>query len=323
MDSLDVGVVGKSVLAKLSSDTALLKASKRYLSSKLATIQNNGKSMYIVVELVIAINPYGASLQLVGNVECSADVSGEDCSGQTVDGVVCDSQEILLVGELGDDDDRAEDLLLDDLGVGVDVFEDCGSRKNSDKFSSGTELDSLDKVTLVTKSVASHCDLGSGLLAVVNVGHDSVELELRDLGTLEGVCLEWITDLQGRDLFLECLHELVVDAILNVDSRSGAAALTVVEEETESSPLDGLVEIGVLADDVGRLASQFEGDLLQVGLGSGLHNGSANEGGTSEGNLLDVHVRCNGGASDLAVTADDVDDTGWEDILDQLGDFDG
>lgn len=60
----------------------------------------------------------------MSNVEGTADVSGEDSGGETVYGVVGDLDDISIVLELGDDDDRSEDLLLDDLGIWVDVCED-------------------------------------------------------------------------------------------------------------------------------------------------------------------------------------------------------
>ena len=52
-----------------------------------------------------------------------------------------------------------------------------------------------------------------------------------------------------------------------------------------SDPGNGLVQIGIVKDDGGTLASEFEGDLLQVGLGGSLHDLTANESATSEGNL--------------------------------------
>ena len=80
-----------------------------------------------------------------------------------------------------------------------------------------------------------------------------------------------------------------------------------LEEKAECRPLDGLAEVCVVEDDVGpmyscerlsrsrrlfdaRLATEFEGDLLQVGLSSCLHDGSADEGGAGECNLLNLHV---------------------------------
>lgn len=50
------------------------------------------------------------------------------------------------------------------------------------------------------------------------VPHNSVELELRNLRTLEGVGSEGVTNNVLLSALLEALDELVVDTLLNVDS---------------------------------------------------------------------------------------------------------
>jgi hypothetical protein len=75
-----------------------------------------------------------------------------------------------------------------------------------------------------------------------------------------------------------------------------------------SDPGNGLVQIGIVKDDGGTLASEFEGDLLQVGLGSSLHDLATDEGGTGEGDLVYVHVLRNGSTDSVAVSCDDVQD---------------
>lgn len=47
-------------------------------------------------------------------------------------------------------------------------------------------------------------------------------------------------------------------------------------QDTESGPLDGLVEVAVVENDVGGLAAELEGDILEVGLGGSLHDLAAN-----------------------------------------------
>ena len=150
--------------------------------------------------------------------------------------------------------------------------------------------------------------------------HDAVELELGNLRALEGVRSERVAnDVLGRAL-LELLHELVVNALLHVDTRAGAAALAVVEEDTKVDPGDGVVDVGVLEDDVGGLATELESDLLEVGGGSSLEDLATDDGGASEGDLVDVHVGGEGSTGDLTETRDDVDDTGREaSLLDELG----
>lgn len=241
--------------------------------------------------------------------------------GQTISGAVANADSILLGLELGNGADRAEDLLLHDLHVLGDVGEDGG----------------LNEVALVALALATSLTSGTGALAVLNVAscqlmivpsdcrawslpHNAVELQLRDLRTLESALVEGVANDVLEGALLEASQELVVDALLDVDTGAGAAALAVVEEDTEIDPGDGVVDIGVLEDDVGRLAAELESNLLQVGTSSRLEDLTANDGRTSEGDLVNVHVRGNGLTSDLAETRDDVDDTRREaSLLDQAG----
>lgn len=165
-------------------------------------------------------------------------------------------------------------------------------------------------------ALTTDLDLGTGLLALLDVTHDTVELELRDLGALEGVWLEWIADLVLVGTLLEAGKELVVDALLDEDTGTGTAALAVVVVDTEVDPADGIVNVCVVEDDVGALSTELEGDLLQVRLGGGLEDLAANDGGAGEGNLVDVHVGGDGGTGNTAKARDDVDNTGGETSLD-------
>jgi hypothetical protein len=153
-----------------------------------------------------------------------------------------------------------------------------------------------------------------------NLLHNAVELELGNLRALESVGREGIADDVLLCALLELLDEVVVDALLDIDTSTGAAGLAVVEEDTKVDPRDGVVNVGILEDDVGRLATELEGDLLQVGGGGGLEDCAADDGGTSEGDLVDVHVRGESGTSDLTEAGDDVDDTRREaSFLDECG----
>lgn len=76
------------------------------------------------------------------------------------------------------------------------------------------------------------------------------------------------------------LSKLVVDLALDKDTRTGTAGLTVVEadhqreieaaramrnlQDTLSSVLDSLGDVGVLEDDVGPLSTELEGDFLPL-----------------------------------------------------------
>ena len=117
-------------------------------------------------------------------------------------------------------------------------------------------------------SLTTRDDGCSLLLTRLDITHDSVSLELRDLRTLESGRLERIADDELLSGGLECLCKLVVDSLLDVDSRTSAAGLSVVEakisgysrggkggisrnlQDTLSGVLDRVLKVGVVEDNV-------------------------------------------------------------------------
>ena len=254
----------------------------------------------------LTVDPDGTSLEGVANTDGSSQVLGVNGRGQAVGAIVCELDGLGLILKLGDGTDRAEDLLLHDLHIGFDIAKDSG----------------LDEITLVTVALTTDLDCRTFVLAGLDVTHDAVILKLADLRALEGLLMERITDNVLASTGLESLDKLVVDALLHVDARSGAAALAVVEVNAEVDPVDGLLDIGVVEHDIRRLTAELESNLLQVGGGGGLHDGTTNERGTGEGDLVNIHMRGDGGAGDLAESRDDVENTGGEaSLLDVLGKY--
>ena len=118
----------------------------------------------------------------------------------------------------------------------------------------------------------------------------------------------------------ELLEELVVDTLLHVNAGAGAATLPVVEVDAEIGPVECIVNVGVVEDDIRALASKLESNLLQIRASSGLHDLSADHRRTCECNFVDVHVRRDSGASNLSEARDNVDDTRRESsLLDKRG----
>ena len=223
MYRLDLGVVLQGVGAKLTAHTGGLEATEWSL----------------VRDQVVAVDPDSTGLQSVGNTDGGVDILGVDGSSKTVGGVVTDLDGLSLVLEFLDSDDGTEDLLLGDLHVPSDISENGG----------------LDEVSSVAVALTTDGNGGTLGLSVVDVLHDTIELELRDLGTLEGVALEGVTNLVLGGTLLEASDELVVDTLLDQQAGTGAAALAVVEEDTEVSPGDGVVDVSVVEDNVGGLAT--------------------------------------------------------------------
>ena len=150
--------------------------------------------------------------------------------------------------------------------------------------------------------------------------HDAIKLHLRHLRALERILGKRITDHVLLRPLLEPLNKLVIDALLDINPAAGTAALAVVEKDAKIHPRDGIIDIRVLEDNVGRLAPQLERDLLEVGAGGHLEDLAADDRRAGEGDLVDVHVRGDGRAGRLAEAGDDVHDAWWEaGLLDELG----
>jgi hypothetical protein len=173
-----------------------------------------------VVEHVIAVNPYGAGTEAVGDANGSVQVGGVNSSRKAVGSIVGCLDDLVFCAELGNRADRAEDLLLHDLHVWLNIGEDGG----------------LNKVSLLSVSLTTNLNLGAGLLALLNIAHDTVILKLRDLRALEGIALKWVTNLVLLCADLESLHKLVVDSVLDIDTGSCTATLAVVVEDTKVNP---------------------------------------------------------------------------------------
>lgn len=133
--------------------------------------------------------------------------------------------------------------------------------------------------------------------------------------SLESVGGEWVADNVLLSALLESLNELLVDALLYVDTGARATALAVVEEDSKVNPRYGVVDVGIVEDNVGALATKLECDLFEVGACRGFEDGSASDGGTGEGNFVDVHVRGNGSTGNFAKARNDIDDSWWETSL--------
>jgi ParB family chromosome partitioning protein len=113
-------------------------------------------------------------------------------------------------------------------------------------------------------------------------------------------------------------HHLVVGLLLDEQTRSGAAALAVVEVNRRGRSDRRGLEVGVVEDDVGRLAAELERDALQVA-GRRPHDLVTDFGRAGERDLVDVGMRGDRRACGLAESGDDVDHAGRDaGFLEQL-----
>lgn len=160
---LHSGVVVQRILPQLPPDTALLEPTEWHTR----------------IQLVHTVDPCRTRLESVRSLNRSVQVLREDGCSKTVSGVVGLSDYVVLVLEFDDNADRTKDFFLDDLHVRGSVGEDGGS----------------DEIPFGAMAFTANLDFGTSILAGLDVTHDTVVLDLRDLGTLEGLGVEGVADL--------------------------------------------------------------------------------------------------------------------------------
>src|ERR1700677_3767096 len=79
-----------------------------------------------------------------------------------------------------------------------------------------------------------------------------------------------------------------------------------------NGPINREVEVCIIEHDIGRLSAKFESDVLQVGLGRGLHDLAPNERGSRECDFVNVHVPRNGLTDCGSVAWYYINDAWWE-----------
>lgn len=110
------------------------------------------------------------------------EISGGEPAGWldtlTIVGAVSKLDGLLLGLELLHCANRAEDLLLNNLHIAVDIRKDSG----------------FNEISLVTKAFSASNNSCTRLLSVLDVAHDAIELQLRNLRSLERLGIEGIAD---------------------------------------------------------------------------------------------------------------------------------
>ena len=284
MDRLDLLEGLETLFAQLSAVTTHLITAERH-----SEVGSKGD-----------VDKHLAALDFTNVVLRSGDVVREEVCRQTVLGVVAESNGLVVAGELRDTHDGTEDLFSDSGHLLVTVGDDRW----------------LDEIALLVgrwRDLATGDDSTALLLGGVDKAQDFLLLGLAH-GWSDVDAGGELLALHERlfDVVLELDQELVVDTLLDVDSRGGGTDLPLVEEDTESGPLDDLVQVGILVDDQWGLTTALQGAVLQVGLGCALLDQLPDIRGSGEGDLLHLRVLAQLHAGDRAEPAGNVDDTGRE-----------
>src|SRR5438874_12045162 len=168
-----------------------------------------------------------------------------DGGSQAIDDIVGFREHFFLCLEAADDDDRAEDFMLDYLGI-VAVL------SNHSWLEEEALLQTGNGGTLAARYNVGSCTQGS-LYKALNV----IALGGRDEWSHVGAFLRGVPDANLLDLAQERLHEGVVYALLHIDAGSGGAILTTVDITTNYRPVSSSFDVGILIDNKGSLAAEF------------------------------------------------------------------
>ncbi|KAH3663593.1 hypothetical protein OGAPHI_004994 [Ogataea philodendri] len=251
------------------------------------------------VRVTVGVDEHHTGLQLGSNLVGLGDVVGKQSSSKTVGGVVGSLDNLSSGFELGNCNNRTKDLFTG----------------NGHVVGTVTKHKWTGKVSRTVVELSGQ-KFGTFLLSDLNVLLNLLVLKRRNEWTNGATFLEWTSHL---GVFLgeldKLLHELVVDGLLHVKSRSGGTNFTLVVEDTTVSPFDSFLQVAVGKDNERRLTTTFQSDVLQVGFGSSLHDSLTSGSGSGEGNLVDVWVGGKGSTGVLTVTRNNVDHTFWETSL--------
>src|SRR4051812_14887847 len=197
----------------------------------------------------VVVDPHGPEPQRVGDAQGAAHVARPHGRREAVRRPVAPGDRLVLVGELLDGDDRAEDLALDHLVVLLEVGDDGRLEEEAGQVglaAPGHDLrvrrraleEALDALALAGRVQRPEVRVGRA--------HVAHHVALRLVG--------------------EAVDDVVVDLAGGEHARRGGAVLAGVVVADAGDRLEDRVEVDVVEDDDRRLAAELEVDALE-GLG--------------------------------------------------------
>lgn len=120
-------VVIQGIFAILTTDTTLLVTTKwrivilSHITRSISFLIIQQQQIHPTYQFVVAVNPHSTSLELIGNANGSGDVACENGSSKTIGAVVSLLNDFVNGLELGDNHNRAENLIFDDNHILLDI----------------------------------------------------------------------------------------------------------------------------------------------------------------------------------------------------------
>lgn len=258
---------------------------------------------------VVAVDVGFAKAEVFDRAKCRADVLGEDRGGQAVFAVVGECDGFVVVGEGQDGNHGAEDFFLDDFGVLFRADDDGGFVEVA--------------FAVVVGFVAAGEDLGSGVFGAVDHFGDFCLLGAVDLRRVDDAFGEGVAEFDGFHRGGEFGEKFVVDVFVNVGAFGTVADLSAEDDAGVDDAFDGGVDVGVVEDNRGGFAAEFEGDFGDVG-GAGADDFLSGFDAAGERHHVGEGAGDECVAEGFAGAGDDVEDAfGEVGFGDEFGEFEG
>jgi hypothetical protein len=177
----------------------------------------------------------------------------------------------------------------------------------------------LHEVALAAIDLTTNSYLLARLLDVIEEATNTLELHLVLDGAQEDTALVPLTVLQGLGELNSGSEELVIYALVDINALQGQANLSRVEEGEGGNLSSGGLDVDICAHNGWVIAAELQSDTLES-LGGRLHNLLTSECGAGEGDLVNARVGCEPWAK-VVIAADNLDDTGWEEVLGKLAEL--
>src|SRR5215470_15787309 len=204
------------------------------------------------VHRLIAVNPDGTGPDGLGKAMRLADVARPDPAAEPEWGGIGASCYLCNIREGNGSNDGAKDLLLGNAHGILHVRKHRGRDKVARRRRP------------FGQTLATHNGPGAFLLAKGQIARDTFELLLRDQRPNLCIRIKTIADFQSLCELRDLPNEIVIDAPLHKEARPSATNLARVAEDRHGRSWDGIIEIGIGKDDIGRLAAEFERHTFEI-----------------------------------------------------------
>src|SRR5213076_1947420 len=228
-DALDLRVFAHRLEAELAAHAA-----------HLGTAERRGR-----VDELVGIDPDHARLELRRDPMRAPQIAGPETRAESVRYAVRHVDRGLIVGEGRNRDEGPEDLLLADAHLRI--------VRADERRLHVVPASRLRRA----RDAAAEQDLRPLALRHVHVAEDLLLVILRRERAKLRRLLERIPDPNGSHPLREALDEGIPNRFVDKEARAGDAGLTLVVVGREKGSLDGGVEVRILEDHVGPLASEF------------------------------------------------------------------